>query len=176
MPQVISNSPPLPHSNRPAVRVHSLDQALTAAAEARQLGVSLRLESAPGAGGAAGVGWWRELERIVRSRFPDLDLNCVLDCAEEAGTVLAAFRRGINHVRFTGNDLVRRKLQAIAGGYGAELEAESGCCLDLGEFSEPACACREWLAAGGDTLMPPEAHEIEKHLPGKPGRAPSRTC
>jgi hypothetical protein len=133
-----------------AVIVHCLDHALAAAAAAAALGAPLTLRSAAGAGGAAGVGWFAALAEIVMERHPRLPVSFVLDCADEAGTVLGAFRRGLKRVRFEGPPEVAAKLLAIAVPYGATLDDDPMPALDLLGQADPEGACRHWLAQGTD--------------------------
>jgi hypothetical protein len=130
----------------PAIIVHSLDQALAAAAAAEALASPLVLRSAPGAGGNAGVGWFAALAEMLAERHPQLALTLVLDCADEAGTAMGAFRRGLKRVRFTGKPDVAAKLAAIAASHGATLDDDPRPALDLLGRRDPEAACRHWLA------------------------------
>jgi hypothetical protein len=137
-----------------AVIVHCLDHALAAAAAAAALGAPLTLRSAAGAGGAAGVGWFAALAEIVTERHPLLPVSFVLDCADESGTVLGAFRRGLKRVRFEGPPEVAAKLAVIAASYGAALDDDARPTLDLLGHADPQDACRRWLADGTDHPSP----------------------
>jgi hypothetical protein len=129
----------------PAIIVHSLDHALAAASAATALGRALVLRSAPGAGSTVGAGWFMGLSDALAARHPLLQATLILDCADEAGTVLGAFRRGIKQVRFTGPSDVRAKLAAIAAARGAALDEDTRPALDLLNASDPETACRNWL-------------------------------
>src|ERR1700691_2415737 len=94
--------------------VHSLAQAEAAVAAAASLGLPVTLMSAPGAGAYAGVSWWQALVAQAAASRPDTTVASVLDCAEEAGTVLAAIRMGLRHLRFTGPADRRERLAALA--------------------------------------------------------------
>jgi hypothetical protein len=134
----------------PAIIVHSLAQALTAAEAAAALGRPVTLRSAPGAGATVGVGWFAGLGAILAERHPDLDLALVLDCADEAGTALGALRRGVKAVRVAGPPDLRAKLAALADAYGARLDDDERQALDLieglVERADLAARCRDWLA------------------------------
>jgi|SRR5580658_107576 hypothetical protein len=130
----------------PAIVVHSLDQALAAAAAAEAMGSPLVLRSAPGAGGSAGVGWFTALVEAVADRHPALPVTFVLDCADEAGTVLGALRRGLKRLRFGGPPEVAAKLAAIAAAEGAALDEDSRPALDLLGQLDPEAISRRWLA------------------------------
>jgi hypothetical protein len=126
------------------VVVRSLRQALAAAEAAAALGVPLVLESAEGAVAYAGIGWFAGLRQAVRERHPSLDLAFVLDCGDEAGTAMAALRRGFRRVRFSGPPAVAEKLRQM--GLGLET-GNAGAALDLGHAMQPEDACRKFLAA-----------------------------
>ena len=81
-----------------------------------------RLVSFPGAGASAGPGWFQEIVERLEAEHPGLAFEAVLDCGDEAGAVLAALRRGLRHVRFSGHPEAARRLGAIAEQLGAILE------------------------------------------------------
>jgi hypothetical protein len=139
--------------------VHSLDHALAAAGTAATLGVPLTLRSAAGAGGTVGVGWFAALAELVRERYPLLPISFVLDCADEAGTALGAFRRGVKRVRFAGSPEAAAKLAAIAASCGAALDDDPNPTLDLLGEADPEAACRRWLTEGIDN-----PHDTESRL------------
>ena len=130
----------------PPIIIHSLDQALAAAAAAEALGVPLHLRSALGGGGTVGVGWFAALADLLAQQHPSLEAMLVLDCADEAGTVLGAIRRGIKRIRFTGPAEVAARLQAIAVAEGAALDDDPRPALDLLGVTDPEAACERWLA------------------------------
>jgi len=130
----------------PRIIIHSLDHARAALAAAAAAGVPVTLASAEGAGGYAGPMWFKALIETAQSEHPGVAAASVLDCADEAGTTLAALRAGLKRVRFTGRDDVRRRLAAIAAQLGAEIESgEALPALDLLDASDPARACRLYL-------------------------------
>ena len=55
---------------------------------------------------------------------------------------IASARRGIRHVRFSGNPLAAAKLTAL----GAELDVSTAPVLDLNGMGAPEAACRKFLA------------------------------
>lgn len=77
-----------------------------------------RIESFP-AGASAGPGWFQAIVERLEAEFPDTEFDVVLDCGEEAGTTLAALRRGVRRVRFSGSREAFRRLSGIA----AQLDA-----------------------------------------------------
>ena len=127
--------------------VHSLEQARAAVAAAAALGRPVILESAAGAGGYAGPLWFKALIEAAKIGHPAIDMTAVLDCGDEAGTVLAALRAGIKRVRFTGPAATAERLAAIAGQMDATIESGAAeAALDLLDVGDPDTACRAFLA------------------------------
>ena len=129
------------------IAVHSLAQAQAAVAAAAALGVGVTLMSAAGAGGYAGPLWFKALVDAARHDHPGLAIDAVLDCANEAGTALAALRAGLTRVRFTGPEPVRSRIAEIAAALGAAVEsgAVEGA-LDLLDARHPEADARAFLA------------------------------
>lgn len=103
------------------------------------------IASAVGAGGYAGPLWFKALIEEARRDHPKVTAVAVLDCDDEAGTVMGALRAGIKHVVFTGSDDVRSKLAAIAAAQGAVIEDASENGLDLLDARDPEALCRAYL-------------------------------
>ncbi|MGD9507833.1 MAG: hypothetical protein AB7I59_13070 [Geminicoccaceae bacterium] len=92
------------------VRVHDLAEArrvLAATPEAV-------LVTAPDMAHFAGVGFWHAVER-------ELGRSILVDCADDAGLVMAALREGLRDLLFTGDDKVAAKLECMAAACGARL-------------------------------------------------------
>jgi len=117
-------------------------------AAALEQGVAVTLESAPGAGGYAGPGWWKALIEAALAEYPAATAMAVLDCGEEPGTALAALRAGVSRIRFTGDRGMRERLGAIAAQLGATVEGEAGAedVLDLLETGDALALSRRFLA------------------------------
>ncbi len=137
-----------------AVIIHSLAHARAALGAAAEAGVPVTLASAPGAAAYGGPAWFREVVRIARRDFPQVEVSAVIDCGGRAGDVMAALRLGLERVRFTGKKAVAEKLAAMADELGAELVTGRLEALDLRAERDPAAACRAWLAEG-KTGVPP---------------------
>ena len=131
----------------PAIVVHGLDHALAAARAAEAVGCAVRLRSGPAAAGYAGAAWFAEVVRAARRAHPDVRIDAVLDCGESPGLALAAFRRSVETVLFTGPPALRGKLDALAVASGARVESEAAPALDLAGEEDPEAACRAWLGA-----------------------------
>ncbi|HZB92599.1 MAG TPA: hypothetical protein VE397_14225 [Stellaceae bacterium] len=130
--------------------VHSLSEARAALAAAASLGVGVTLMSAAGAGAYAGPRWFKALIDAARAEHPEVKIEAVLDCAEEAGTAMSALRAGIACVRYSGPVEVRARLAALAAAQGATLDEEAGGeTLDLLERQDPEAAARAFLAGNG---------------------------
>jgi hypothetical protein len=127
--------------------VHSLVHARAALAAARALEVPVTLASAAAAGGYAGPLWFKSLVDAARADFPEVAVTAVLDCGGEAGTTLAAFRHGLRHVRFSGNEAALAPLRDIARQLGAEIETGAAPdALDLLDERDPEAAARDYLS------------------------------
>jgi hypothetical protein len=106
------------------------------------------LASAPGAGIYAGPGWFKAAVGIASSEYPAVEFTSVLDCGDEAGTVLAALRHGVSRVRYDGPDAVAARLADIAGQSGATIERGAlEPALDLLGHDDIETVCRAFLAA-----------------------------
>ena len=128
------------------VIVHSLADAEAALAAAAALKLPVTLQSAPGAGAALGALWWKALVAAASAAHPGTQLDAVLDCGEEAGSVLAALRAGLTQLRFAGPAPVLAKLAAIAAASGARIEAaEPAPTLDLLDRPDAETAVKAFL-------------------------------
>ena len=107
--------------DRIAIRIYGLDDALTAAEAAADLGCPLALISAPGAGYWAGPLWFKALIEEVRKRHPELAMSATLDCSDFAGAVLAAVRARVPRILFTGDDATADRLAPMAEAAGLTL-------------------------------------------------------
>ena len=106
----------------------------------------MTLASAPGAGGYAGPAWFASLIEAVQGEFPRSTFATMLDCGEEPGTVLAAFRHGLRRVRFNGSEAAASRLADIAAQLGAVIErGDVGPALDLWDCPDPEAASRKYL-------------------------------
>jgi hypothetical protein len=136
----------------PVIIVHSLGHAVAALKAAAAASRRVTLLSAPGAGGYAGPGWFRELVAAAHETVPEARFSALLDCGDEPGAILAALRSQVEGVIFTGRADVAQRLADIAGQCGAAFEtARPAADLDLGaDFlaAEPrlVARCAEALA------------------------------
>ena len=127
--------------------VHSLDHAVAAAAASAALQLPVTLQGAPGAGTYAGPAWFLAVIAEAQAAHPGARLDAVIDCADEAGSALAALRAGCKRVRFSGRADVAARLAEIAAAQGALIEGgEPAEALDLLGRRDPEAASREWLA------------------------------
>ena len=100
-----------------ALTVHDAPGARRALRSAEVLGIELDLVSAQGAAGYWGVGVLAALER-------ELGRGILVDCGEEAGTVIAALSAGCRTVLFTGAESVAIRLASMAAQVGAQIVTE----------------------------------------------------
>lgn len=129
-----------------SIVVHGLDHARAAAAAAAALGLPVRIVSAPGAAVYAGPAWFAEVAAAARRAHPQAEVEAVLDCGDSPGAVLAALRRGVETVRFSGPLAARRKLAVLAAASGARLEWRAAPALDLDGAPDPEAAAAVWLS------------------------------
>ena len=137
-------------TEQPQIAVHDLDQARAALAVAIELGVPVRLRSAPGAAGYAGVGFIHALGREVGHEL-------IVDCGDDAGLVLAALRTGCRDVAFSGPAETAWRLADIADQLGARFRHEAGLpprALILAAGTDARAPCREWLCVASGHSPP----------------------
>ena len=96
------------------VIIHHLAQAKSALSAARDQDITIRLRSAPGAAGYAGVGYLKALGDTVRHEL-------VIDCRDDAGLVMAALRTGCRSLVFSGDPEDWQRLEQMAESVGAQL-------------------------------------------------------
>ncbi len=118
-----------------ALVVHGIDDARQAVAAARDRKTTLTLISAPGAAAYAGPVWFLALVEQARAASPGLTISGVLDCADDPGHAMAALRAGAEAIVFTGDDILAKKLAALAEASGAVVLRRRPPCCDP-EFAE----------------------------------------
>ncbi|MBP2291922.1 hypothetical protein [Azospirillum rugosum] len=126
--------------------MHSLDDARAACAAAADLGVTVRLVSAPAGAAHGGALWFRELVARAAAEWPSAAPTAVLDCSDRAGDAQGALAAGIGVILFTGPAPVAAKLADIAGRTGATVLTGPLPALDLRGVRDPVAACRDYLA------------------------------
>jgi hypothetical protein len=114
----------------PAVTVHGLAGARAALAAAGPRGVLLL--SAPGAGAFAGAAWF--LGMVAAATRADVQHQAAIDCADAAGSALAALRAGARLVVLHGDCPSFIEVAAAAAACGARLLPERPASLDLGRL------------------------------------------
>jgi hypothetical protein len=107
---------------RKEITIASIEDARAALREARATGSAVTLASLPAAGCSTGPGWFAALVDILRSEFPEVAFDAVLDCADEPGAALGALRAGVKRVRFAGRPEAAARLADIARQRGAAIE------------------------------------------------------
>lgn len=125
----------------PAFIVHDLAQARIVFAAAAVARVPVRIESAPGAAGYAGAGWWAAMIAAARHEYPEVEAVCVLDCGEEPGRALGAIRQGVEAIRCRARPRAQARLKALAEAAGVIfVTGKMGSILDLATVAEPNAA------------------------------------
>jgi len=126
--------------------IHSLADARAALAAAAAAKVPVILASAEGAAAYAGAMWFRAVVERACAEFPKARITAVLDCADEGGMVLNAFRHGFTNVRFTGNRAALHRLGENTATHGATIETgQAPPALDLRDECDPETACQRYL-------------------------------
>ncbi|MFT5538950.1 MAG: hypothetical protein ACI82H_000463, partial [Alphaproteobacteria bacterium] len=97
----------------PVFIIHDLAQAMAALAAGETAGIAIQLESAPGAAGYAGAGWFAAVIKAARAAHPRARALAVLDCGAEPGLALGAIRQGVDAIRTRARPAVRTKIKAI---------------------------------------------------------------
>ncbi len=82
---------------------------------------ALELVTPPDSGCFAGVGYWQELQRLLREEFPALDFTLYVDCGANAAIAHDALRLGLDVVVDV-TPAMFAKLAAIAEGQGLKCE------------------------------------------------------
>lgn len=110
--------------------------------------MAITLCSAPDAAASLGPAWFRDIILGLEQTYPDVDMEAVLDCGDAAGHALAALRAGVRIIRFSGTAKTARKIEDIAGTYGARLVRRSPRILDPRGEPDADAALRAWLKSG----------------------------
>jgi len=98
----------------PAFVIHDLEQALEVARVAGETGVEFILQSAKGAGAYMGPDIFAAILDETRRTCPDANITGILDCADEAGTVLKALRSGVSRISVDLSGPALEKINDIA--------------------------------------------------------------
>jgi hypothetical protein len=122
--------------------IHSLTHLRAALSAGAETGRPIVALSAIGASGFAGAGWFKALIDQGRQEFPDIPLTAILDCANRAGDVPAALKRGITQVVFTGHPEAAARLTDIARQMSATVFRERPPSHDLLNARDPVRAAR----------------------------------
>ncbi len=98
------------------VNVNGLEAARSAC---RAASGALELVTPPDSGCLAGVGYWQEVQRLLRAEFSDLPLTLYVDCGANAAIAHDALRLGLDVVVDV-TPAMLAKLLAIAEGQGVK--------------------------------------------------------
>jgi len=142
--------------DEPRIIVYSLEQARAAVMAAAERGIPIILASAPGMAGFMGPMWFKALIDEAAAAHPGAAVTAMLDCGDEAGTVLAALRCGFRLVRFSGPEASRARLDEIAEQLGAAVtNGAPVATLDLLDCKDMMSACRAFCLSN-DTIVTPD--------------------
>jgi hypothetical protein len=158
----------------PAFIVHDLAQARIVFAAASVARVAVRIESAAGAAGYAGAGWWAQVIAAARAEYPEVEATCILDCGEEPGRALGAIREGVEAIRCRARPRARGRLAALAEAAGVLfVTGPVGPALDLATVPEPNTAVAARLAPH-NPREPPPGSPRRGRKPGQKSRGKPR--
>lgn len=128
-----------------AIIIYNLEHAKAALSAAEDLDVDVTLISPRGAAATIGATVFRDIVAKAAESHPQARFKSVLDCGDEPGMALGAFRHGIEGVRISNGPELSEKLADIAKQRGGFVYTTQGDELDLHAMGEPAAACRAWL-------------------------------
>lgn len=128
-----------------AIIIHNLEHAEAALSAAVELDIDVILISPPGASATIGATVFRDIVTKAAQNYPQARYKSILDCGDEPGMAMGAFRHGIKGVRISNGPELSKKLEDIAKQRGGFVYTSQGDELDLHNMSDPAAACRTWL-------------------------------
>ena len=123
----------------PAIIIHSLDHALTAARAARDAGRPVTLSSARGAAGYAGVGWFLGIVDEARRHYPDVEFSAVLDCDDDMALAIEALYAGADWITFRGESAALDRVQDVAQSLDARINGPIDEAFDLRHSDYMGC-------------------------------------
>ena len=92
-----------------AIIIYSLEHAEAALKAAVDVDVDVTLISPPGAAATMGATVFRDIVAKAAERFPQARFKSILDCGDEPGMALGAFRHGIKGVRISNEPKIINK-------------------------------------------------------------------
>ena len=152
----------------PTIIVYGLDQAIAALTAASSLGVRVRLKIAFTVAAALGPAVAFAIIESAREAVAGAKARWVLDCGDDAGLALAAFRAGITEIAVALSEDVRSRVADIGRQLGARLDDHDSEApvLDLADTtSESRELCQNWLSSLQKCL----AHGPKATLPSPDG-------
>ncbi|MDP6564318.1 MAG: hypothetical protein QF578_05780 [Alphaproteobacteria bacterium] len=114
-----------------ALIYHDLAQADRVLALADQLGQPVVLLTAPGAAAYGGPDHYLRIVELARRDRPEVSVEAILDCGDDAGIAQMALRLGWRSLVLKGKRAVRDKLRQIAERDNARILARPPKALDL---------------------------------------------
>jgi len=130
----------------PVLQVYNREQLTAAVQVAKDCGRPIALCDDGAMLEALGYGYMDALleqgAEMISSDGGDVDL--VFDAGMDATMAIAALQNGYDHIRFTGDDALMKKLEDIADSYGATLEQGEGVVLKVGKPEHMLARCMNW--------------------------------
>ena len=128
-----------------AIIIYSLEHAEAALCAAVAVEVEVTLISPQGGASTMGATVFRDIVAKAAESYPKARFKSILDCGDEPGMAMGAFRHGIKGVRISNGPKLSDKLADIAKQRGGFVYTAQGDELDLHDMKEPYAACRAWL-------------------------------
>jgi fructose/tagatose bisphosphate aldolase len=127
--------------------VHNAEHIDAALTVAQEMSVVVKMQTPASAIDYMGAPFIKEMLEQASKSHPAAEFTFICDAGEDPAHVQEAFQAGFQHVRFTGNEIVREKLDSIAEHYQGNLcanEDETLEVLDLCFVENAKEACKRW--------------------------------
>ena len=126
--------------------IHNIVHARAALEASSATKVPIAIVSAPYAGCYAGVSWFLKIEEKIQKEFSKTRTIFILDCGDEPGVALEAFRLGIKFIFLKGNKKVIKKISEIGLKNKSSLYQKKLKILDLKNKINNFEQCNIWLS------------------------------
>jgi len=126
--------------------IHNIEHARAALKASSATKVSIAIVSAPYAGCYAGVSWFVKIEEKIRKEFSKTKAIFILDCGDEPGVALEAFRLGVKFIFLKGNKKIIKKISEIGLKKKSSLYQKKLKILDLKDKINFSEQCIIWLS------------------------------
>jgi|TARA_B100001750_G_scaffold217596_1_gene203072 hypothetical protein len=126
--------------------IHNIEHARAALRASSATKIPIAVISAPYAGCYAGVSWFLKIEEKVRKEFSKSKAIFILDCGDEPGIALEAFRLGVKFIFLKGSKKIIKKVSEIGAKKKSALYQKKIQILDLKNKISFLEQCEIWLS------------------------------